>query len=151
MTIYIDADSCPRRIREIIIKASNKRAIPAIFVANRKIPDVISENTELIVIPGVEEAVDNYIIDHCRNGDIIVTRDIPLAARLLEQDVFVLNDRGTVFLRENIKERLSIRNFSKEVREAGLEFEAESSFGKKQVKAFSDTFSNILDRNTRNC
>ena len=146
MTIHVDADSCPRRIREIIIRASNRTTIPAYFIANRKIPEVVSDYTKMIIINNGEEAVDNYIVEHSRDGDIIITRDIPLAAALLQKEVVVLNDRGSVFTKDTINERLSIRNISKEIREAGLEIQGEKSFGQKEIKSFSDAFSRILDK-----
>lgn len=144
MRILVDADSCPRRIREIIVKASNRNGVPALFVANRELPDVRSDFSELIIVSGKGEAVDDYIIEYGNKDDIVVTRDIPLAAVLVEKGITVLNDRGKVYSHENVRERLSFRDFSKILRESGIPFHETNSFGKREIKAFADTFDREL-------
>jgi hypothetical protein len=93
--------------------------------------------------------VDNYILRECSQEDIVITRDIPLATELVERGVTVLNDRGTVFTRESIYERLSIRNFAKSLRESGITVRETNKFGKKQIKAFADAFDRILKNKIR--
>lgn len=87
---------------------------------------------------------DAFIKEQVGSGDLVITRDIPLAAELVELGPVVINDRGDLYTRENVRERLSIRNFMKELRDAGLYENPTGMFGRKEVKAFAATFDRIL-------
>ena len=144
MKIWVDADSVPVRVREIIINACRREQVDACFVANRRIPLEQTDEISLVVVPATEGSADNHISAEAGAADLVVTRDIPLAARLVEQDITVLNDRGTVYTPENVRERLSMRNFMKELRERGLPTDEETKFGPKDVQAFANAFDREL-------
>ena len=145
--IWVDADSCPRRIREIVARAASRCHVPARYVANRDIRLPASEYVSLEVVSGDPEAVDARILSAARRGDFVVTRDIPLAARLVERGLIVLNDRGVVYTAENVGERLSLRNFSKELREAGVYRAGGGALDRRSIHRFA----NALDRELRRC
>ena len=117
-SVWIDADSCPRQVREFVFRRTKKHSVPLFFVANRDIP--LPAGAQMIVCEPAAQAADDDIFAHCNADDIIITRDIPFAARLQEKPVRVINDRGTVFTKENIGERLSERNFMLNLAEIGL-------------------------------
>lgn len=146
MKIFVDADSCPPRVREIVIKACNSKKVPAVFIANRDIPGVKTPFSTMIVVPPDPEAVDTYIVEHVSSEDMVITRDIPLAHDLVTEGVTVLNDRGTVFDFNSIRERLSLRDISKSLRESGIYIEESDRFGKRDIKAFADSFDRELHR-----
>ena len=81
---------------------------------------------------------------------MVITRDIPLAQQLVAAEIRVLNDRGTVYTAENIKERLSVRNFMYELCANGLEPERTKTFGKKEVMAFAKAFDREIQRLLKN-
>lgn len=145
MTLFIDADSCPVRIREIICKTAKRLQVPAIFAANRPIP--ISKNSYCtsVVTEAQDQAADTYILAHAAQGDIVITRDIPLAKQLVDAHIKVINDRGGIYTAENIGERLSVRNFMYELSINGLAPERTKAFGKKEIMEFAQA----LDRETR--
>jgi hypothetical protein len=145
MTLFVDADSCPVRIREIICKTAKRLRVLAIFTANRLIP--IPKNTycTTIVTEAEDQAADAYILAHAAQGDMVITRDIPLAKQLVDAHIKVINDRGVVYTAENIGERLSIRNFMYELSVSGLAPERTKAFGKKEVMEFAQA----LDRETQ--
>ena len=145
MTFFVVADSCPVRIREIICKTANRLHIPAVFVANRFIPISKNPYSSSVVTKAEDQAADTYILAHAVHGDIVITRDIPLAKQLVDANVRVINDRGVVYTVENIGERLSIRNFMYDLHVNGLLPERTKSFGKKEVMEFAQAF----DRETR--
>lgn len=146
MTFFVDADSCPQRIREIICKTAQRLHIQAVFVANRSIPiPQYSSCCRLEVTAAEDQAADKYILTHANPGDMVITRDIPLAKQLVDAQVRVLNDRGTVYTSENIGERLSVRNFMYELCANGLSPERCKTFGKKEVMEFAQAF----DRETQ--
>ena len=151
MTIWVDADSCPIRIREIICKASRKRDIPAVFVANREIP-LPGYNPEKpghiqrVVVSTDPGSADEYILEYGKTGDLFITRDIPLAAKLVEKGHKALNDRGVLYTLENVRERLSIRNFMTEMRQSGIQLEFHGKIGKKEIFEFSNAFDRELQK-----
>ncbi len=144
--IWVDADSCPRRVREIIARAAERRRIRVYYLANREIPLPESPHVSMIVVSGDPEAVDARIVAEAPATALVVTRDIPLAAQLVERGLVVLNDRGEVFTAENVRERLSLRNFSKELRDAGLYRPAGDSHDHRAVQAFANALDRELQR-----
>ena len=140
MTFFIDADSCPVRIREIICKTAQRLQIQALFVANRLIPIPHLPYCTTAVTGTEEQAADTYILAHAVPGDMVITRDIPLAKQLVDAHICVLNDRGTVYTAENIKERLSLRDFMYELCANGLTPERTKTFGKKEIMEFAQAF-----------
>ena len=145
MTIWVDADSCPARVREVICRAAGRTGTEAVFVANRIIPIPKGPRIGSVRTGAEEDAADRYIVDHAEAGDLGITRDIPLAASLLGTGCVVLNPLGMVFDDDSIRERLSIREVMKEMRNAGIAAEGERSFGPKQLKAFADAFDRELN------
>ena len=168
LKLYIDADSCPKNLRQIILKAVMRHNLEAFFVADRMLKDVqvaYEEHTRqlrkaasekngghgaelraiksricsIVVQPGADSA-DDWIVEHAQLPALAITHDIPLASRLVEKGLVVLDDRGNVYTTENMASRLSIRNIMTEFREMGIYSERHSSFSPKQVKAFSDAF-----------
>jgi len=150
MTIWVDSDSCPVRVREIISRASVRLFVNTVFVANRKIPIYRHELISFIMTDATEQSADSYIINSVKKGDLVVTRDIPLAAELVAVDVIVINDRGNVFTKDNVKERLSMRNFMYEMRCNGLMTDKMRQFNKTDLQKFSNTFDKILTKMLKN-
>jgi hypothetical protein len=146
MTIWIDADSCPKDVRDVIVRAGTKRGIHCVFVANKKIPLPSAPFISFVKVPEGADQADSYIKEHLKSGDIVITRDILLAADLVPRGITVLNDRGEVFTRENIGEKVSLRNISLKLRQEGLLDNGDKTFGKKEIKAFADTFDRELTR-----
>ena len=144
MTLWVDADSCPRPIRDIVCRAGRRLAVPVVFAANRAV--ACPKDVTMVILPQEKDAADNYIAKNAVAGDLVVTRDIPLAKRLVDLNLAVINDRGTLYTRENIAERLSIRNFMLELCNSGLKPETAQRFGAKDIKAFADTFDRTLSR-----
>lgn len=146
MKIWIDADSCPRQVRETICRAAIRTGIRAIFVANKKIQLTKDPNIDLHICPQGPDEADNYIVEHAKLGDLAVTRDVPLAARLVENCVDTLNDRGTVYTKENIRERLSVRDFLVSLASDGLQPERIASYNNKDLQQFANAFDRLLQR-----
>jgi uncharacterized protein YaiI (UPF0178 family) len=144
LKILVDADSCPRPARELILKTAFRRGIRAIFAANRPIPGISGDFALLELCPAGEGAADDRIVELAQPGDLVVTRDIPLASRLAEASILVIDDRGQVYTRENIRERLSLRDFMVGLAESGLGMERIASYGKKELKAFADGLDRVL-------
>lgn len=144
MKIWVDADSCPKPVREIVERAAARLSLPLVYTANRKIPMEENSLFSMIVTETKDQSADLYIADNASPDDLVITRDIPLADQLVEKNITVLNDRGVLYTRENIKERLSERNFMYELREYGGGVERHSVFGPKEKQAFANAFDRQL-------
>lgn len=146
--VWIDADSCPRMVRDYLVRYTSRLLIPLSLVANRDIPlPGKSSCLSMVICNATPDAADEYIISHAGQQDLVVTRDIPFAARLVALDITVINDRGTVYSNENIKERLSERDFSLQLARIGLtENYSAPSYGKDQFSAFANCFDREIHR-----
>jgi uncharacterized protein YaiI (UPF0178 family) len=102
------------------------------------------------ICPTGKNSADDRIVELARKGDLVITRDVPLAKRLVEKNVSVLDDRGRVFTSNNINELLSIRNFMVGLAENGLGAERTANYGKKELKSFADSLDRTLTLYQRN-
>ncbi len=149
MKLWVDADACPAPIKELIIRAARRLRIFTVFVANKFIGVPESSYISSRRIGMDPEAVDRHIIENAQEGDFVVTQDIPLAAALVPKGVIVISTRGELFNMDNIGERLSIRNFLQDAREAGITTSGPSAFTSKDKQRFSDTLDRELTRSIR--
>lgn len=149
MQFWVDADSCPVPIRELIQRAAVRNGIKVFFVANREIPFPKNPLFQMIVTSSDENSADDYIVEKAGKDDLVITRDIPLAARLVEKKIDVINDRGTLYTESNIRERLSVRDFMLSLAMNGLKPESTSKLGKKEIHEFANCFDRVVQRKLR--
>lgn len=142
MQIWVDADACPRAVKDILYKVSFRTKTTITFVANRwlSLPDSVWLRMK-VVGKGFDVA-DNVIVEELEKGDLVITADIPLASDVIDKGGHVLSPRGVFFTPETIRERLSVRNFMDELRESGVQTGGPSSFGAREKQ----NFANKLDR-----
>jgi uncharacterized protein YaiI (UPF0178 family) len=148
--LLVDADSCHTAARVVIQKRAAKENLPLHFAANRPIPFERSYHplveTGLFVMevcPVEKDAADDRIAALAQEGDIAVTRDLPLASRLVKKNVHTLDDRGRIFTQDNIRHCLSLRNFNIAVAGNGRP-ERAASYGSKEKKTFADSLDRII-------
>jgi hypothetical protein len=147
-TVWLDADSFPQKAREFLLESTLSKKIPVIFVANHEIKILPKyKNAKMLICEKGANSADNYIFDNCTDYDIVLTRDIPFAARLVEKKILVMNDRGIVFNKENIEDKLREREFSLNMAEIGLGFGKGNYWGDKELKKFSRTFEEKVQEN----
>lgn len=143
-TIWIDADACPKAVKELVFKASRRLNINIILVANdyQNIPQ--SDLIKLIVVHKGFDAADQHIIDQVEIHDIVITADIPLAAKVLKKKAIALNPRGEIYNEHNIGSILSMRDFMQGLRDAGSMTSGPAPFGPKDVKQFADSLNKLI-------
>ncbi|HCA19242.1 MAG TPA: hypothetical protein DEO40_01015 [Treponema sp.] len=150
--VWVDADSCPAVIRKIIVKNSILKSVPVVFVANRDIPSGVDSGSgnslfKMVVVEKENGASDDYIFSNAQKGDVAVTRDLPLAKRLLEKEVVVMNDRGTLFTERILCGMLEERALHMQMMSLGLGKEDKSkSFGRREIDSFAECFSGEFAR-----
>ncbi len=151
MKIWVDADACPGAIKELIIRAARRLKIPTVFVANKYISLPDSAHVSTVRVGMGPEVVDAYLAQYTEAGDFAITQDIPLASVLVPKGVTVIGPRGELYTEDNIRERLSIRNFMQDIREAGGITPGPRQFGQKEKQRFSDTFDRELTKCLKRC
>ena len=142
MKIWVDADACPKAVKEILYRVAERTEISVTLVANSplRLPD--SPFLQLLQVGSGADIADDEIANLCEAGDLIITADIPLAARVVEKGAQALDPRGTVYDKNNIGQGLSMRNFMDELRGSGVETGGPSGFGQKEKFKFA----NALDK-----
>lgn len=144
MTIWVDADACPKQIKDIVCRAAIRKKHEAIFVANQKIRLDPSDYLGSVQVSDGADVADDYIADHCKQGDIIITADIPLAVRIVENNAIAIDPRGTIYDKGNIKQISSMRNFMQELRNTGIETGGPKSFSNKDAQKFAQSFDRLI-------
>ena len=119
MPIWVDADACPVPIRDILCRAATRWQTQTTFIANHVIKLPPSPYIKARQVMQGFDVADNEIMDQLSAGDLVITQDIPLAAEAIEKGADVFNPRGQAFTKENIRQRLAMRNFMEEMRNAG--------------------------------
>lgn len=142
MQIWVDADACPKPIKELLFRAAERRRIILTLVANKRLSIPSSAFIRFRLVEAGADLADQEIVRLMAAGDLVITADIPLAAEAIDQGGHVLDPRGEFFSRENIRERLSIRNFLDELRTGGVETGGPAAFSAADKQAFA----NQLDR-----
>lgn len=117
--LWVDADACPRVIKEIVFRASERLQIPVLLVANTSLARHATALVTSIVVAEGPDRADDYIAEHARPDDLVITADIPLAARIVANGGRALDPRGELYSEENIGDRLSMRDLLMELRADG--------------------------------
>lgn len=145
MKIWVDADAAPRDVKEIVYRAAQRLNIAAVLVANRRLAiPAHNDFVSAIVVQGGPDVADRHIAEHAADGDVAITADIPLAATLVDKGVLVIDPRGDLLSAENVRERLSIRDFMESLRGSGVETGGAGSYGPREKQAFAATLDRVL-------
>ena len=142
MKIYIDADACPRAVKEVIFRAVKKRQIYLVQVANQYIRPDNSKYISSIQVAAGDDVADMKIVELVEADDLIITADVPLADHVVKKNAYALNPRGNLYTEANIRERLSMRDFMTELRSTGIETGGPKPFSERDKQ----NFANALDR-----
>lgn len=145
MTIWIDADAAPRDVKEIVYRAAKRLEIPTVLVANQRLSTPLNNPfVSAVLVRGGPDVADQHIADEAAAGDVAVTADIPLAAILVEKGLIVLDPRGEQYSEENVRERLSIRDFMDSLRGSGVDTGGPKPYGEREKRAFAAGLDRVL-------
>jgi uncharacterized protein len=140
--IWVDADACPRPIKEILFRAAERQQVPMILVANTLLRTPPSPLIRAMRVRRGFNVADREIVDQVQAGDLVVTADVPLAAEVIGRGAHALDPRGVLYTQENIPERLAVRNLMAELRTTGLQTGGPAPWSRGDSHAFA----NQLDR-----
>lgn len=148
--ILVDADACPKVIKEILFRVAKRLSIKTTLFANHGMAIPPSPFIKFVQVPGGFDVVDKKIVDVVGPQDLVITADIPLAAAVIEKNALALNPRGTFYTKENIQQRLSLRNFMDEMRSTGqLTGGGPPPLNNKDQQAFANALDSFLAKHFR--
>lgn len=146
MHIWVDADACPKVIKEILYRVAEKRKIPVTLVANKPLWTPASPYIKTVLVGSGADVADQEIVKQMQPGELAITADIPLAADVIAKGGHALNPRGEIYTEDNIRERLAVRNFMDDLRSNGVETGGPPALNQKDRQAFANRLDQFLAR-----
>ncbi len=150
MKIWIDADACPRVVKEIVFRAADRLEVEVCLVANKGLSKHHARLISSVIVPGGADEADKYIAEHATGTDLVLTADIPLAAKIVEKGGVALDPRGDLYTGDNVGERLSQRDLLQGLRDEGLIQGGPAPFGHSDRQRFASALDRTLTRMLRN-
>lgn len=142
MHIWVDADACPKVIKEILFRAAIRTKTHLTLVANAFLNYPSSPFIHSVKVAKGFDSADNYIVSLLQTNDLVITADIPLAAEVVAKKGLAINPRGEIYTENNVKQRLNIRDINEQIRATGERTGGPSALSIKEKTAFA----NSLDR-----
>lgn len=142
MQIWVDADACPKVIKEILFRAARRTGVSLTLVSNQPLRVPPARSIRNVQVPAGFDMADNWIVEQVQAGDLVITADIPLAAGVIDKGGFALNPRGEFYSADNIRQRLNMRDFMDQLRSSGVDTGGPAAFSQRDRQAFA----NQLDR-----
>jgi uncharacterized protein YaiI (UPF0178 family) len=149
MKIWVDADACPVVVKEILYRAAERTEIPITLVANQALRTPKSRFITTVQVPKGFDVADNEIVKRLDAGDLVITSDIPLAADVIEKGGVALSPRGELYTAENIKGRLTMRDFMDTLRASGIDTGGPPVLSQSDRLAFANHLDTILTRHSQ--
>jgi len=146
MRIWIDADACPWVIKEVLFRTGKRLGIEIILVANQSMAAPPSGSVRVITVRDGANVADNTIIDQMQPNDVVITGDVPLAARVVEKSGIAIGTRGEVFDDASVHGRLASRNVMEHLRSAGMDTSGPKPLSQKDVQSFANALDRTLTR-----
>lgn len=148
-TIYLDADACP--LKEQVYRVAARYGVPLWVVSNGRLrlPDLPGLKAEQMTVPGSPDAADDWIAEHAIEGDLVLTADIPLAARAIANNVECLDFRGGAYNPNRIGDALASREINAHLRSIGLITGGPAAFTPKDRSKFASNLDAVVGRMAR--
>jgi uncharacterized protein YaiI (UPF0178 family) len=142
----VDADACPKVIKEILYRAAQRRQLPLTLVANQALQTPRSPYIRSLQVAQGFDVADHAIVERIAAGDLLITADIPLAADAIAKGALALSPRGELFTPDNIRQRLNMRDFMDSLRGSGIDTGGPPAFSPTDNKAFADQLDRLLNK-----
>lgn len=142
--LWIDADACPREVKELVFRAAERFAVDTVLVANSALSIPKLPRVSTVRVGKGLDVADAHIAREAATGDVAVTADVPLAAILVRKGVEVIDPRGEVYSPDTIEERLAMRDLMQEIRDSGLPTKGPKPFDAKARQQFANALDRVL-------
>lgn len=146
MKIWVDADACPAVIKEILFRAAGRAQVEVTLVANQPLRTPPSPLITAIRVTSGFDVADNEIVKQVASGDLVITSDIPLAAEVIEKGAQALNPRGELYTADNVRARLTMRDFMDTLRSSGINTGGPPPLSQSDRQAFANQLDRFLAR-----
>jgi|TARA_B100001057_G_scaffold69154_3_gene62935 hypothetical protein len=137
-------------IKDILFKAARRTKLPLSLVANHSMSVPPDKHITLTQVPSGFDAADDYIVEKCEAGDLVITNDIPLAADVLSKNALALNNRGEEYDKSSIKQILGMRDFMETMRSSGEHTGGPKAFSQRDKQNFANALDRLLTQGLRN-
>ena len=144
MRIYLDADACP--VKEQVYRVAARYGVPLAVVANAPLRVPSQPGVELVVVPGGIDVADDWIAERAEAGDLVLTADVPLAARVVEAGARCLDFRGGEFTPSRVNDAVASRDLSAHLRALGLPTSGPAAFSPKDRSRFASALDSAVSR-----
>ena len=144
MKIWVDADACPKAIKDILFRVAERLSITTTLVANHTLQTPPSRHIQFLQVKSGFDVADNEIIKRLMVGDLVITSDIPLAYEVLCGGSHAINPRGELYTQDNIKERLNMRDFMDTLRSTGIDTGGPNALSSRDIQAFANQLDKFL-------
>lgn len=142
--IYVDADACP--VKPEVLKVAERFGVSVTFVANTGLRPSQDPKVRMVTVSKGFDAADDWIAENATAGDVVVTADVPLAARCVDKGAFVLGPTGRPFTPENIGAASAMRDLNQHLRESGAIKGYNAAFSARDRSAFLSALDQTLRR-----
>lgn len=144
--IYVDGDAFPNLLKPILLKQIERLGIKTVVVANKKISIGKNENISYMIVDAGADEADNKIVEILKEGDLVITADIPLADRVITKNAHAIDHRGELYSKDNIKQYLAMRNLMEKIRESGEITKGPKAFSSKDAELFANQLNSFLNK-----
>lgn len=149
MKIWVDADACPVVIKHILYKAAQRTRLQTTLVANQPMRIPRLKWIKLLQVAQGFDVADNEILKRLDTGDLVITSVIPLAAQVLEKGGHALSPRGELYSSDNIRGRLSMRDFKDTLRSSGIDTGGPPALNQKNRNAFASHLDKLISKHKK--
>ncbi len=149
MKIWVDADACPVVIKDILFRAAERTGVHLTLVANQPVPVPPSRLIQSIQVASGFDVADNEIVKRLDAGDLVITGDIPLAAEVIEKGGHALNPRGELYTTDNIRARLTMRDFMETLRSSGVDTGGPPPLSQSDRQSFANQLDKLLRKHSK--
>jgi hypothetical protein len=146
MKIWVDADACPKVVKEMLFRTAGRTKIEVLFVANQWLRLPESPFIRFIQVEQGPDIADDRIADDCAAGDLVITADIPLAARIVAKGARGLDPRGTIYDKSNIGQISNMRDFMNTLRNDGIQTGGPKNFSARDGEKFANALDKLIAR-----
>ena len=150
MKIWVDADACPVVIKDILFRSAERTEVRLTLVANQPLYIPPSRFIKMLKVASGFDVADNEIVKRLGAGDLVITSDIPLAAEVVAKGGLALSPRGELYSEDNIKARLTIRDFMDTLRASGIDTGGPQALSQSDRKSFANQLDTVLTKHARN-
>jgi uncharacterized protein YaiI (UPF0178 family) len=150
LNIYVDADAFPNLLKPILFRSIERLGIETFVLSNKKVNIGNSKNITYIIVDAGADEADHKIVEMVKEGDLVITADIPLADRVISKNAHAIDHRGELYSIHNIKQYLAMRNLMDKIRESGEITRGPKPFGQKDAQEFANQLNSFLSKYCKN-